>query len=153
MTPPCYTFPASELTEHVQLDVHGRTRKMPLGPAPDGSSSSSGGGGGSARQPANRHRDIDLARDCTLLSSLVQYSCTVLRPERRDSPVQCWPVQRLFRRCQDRAGYFMVETTAWEGSESVRPSGSSRSSSSNSVTDAGRREAARTAKPLATTVF
>ncbi|ERS97358.1 hypothetical protein HMPREF1624_06690 [Sporothrix schenckii ATCC 58251] len=28
MTPPCYTFPAAELTERVQLDVHGRQRKM-----------------------------------------------------------------------------------------------------------------------------
>lgn len=40
---------------------------------------------------------IDLARDCELLE-LLQYECLVVQPEMRDSPIQCWPIQRLFRR-------------------------------------------------------
>lgn len=75
MTPPCQRFVASDLPELVQLDERGRKRK----PA-EGQSS----------------RDVDL-RTCELLS-MVQYSCGVDHPERRDSAVRCWPVQRLFRR-------------------------------------------------------
>ncbi|TQS33580.1 hypothetical protein Golomagni_06070 [Golovinomyces magnicellulatus] len=44
----------------------------------------------------------------------MQYSCEVQNPSERDSPVLCYPVERLFRRCKDRKGSFMVETTAWE---------------------------------------
>jgi len=50
---------------------------------------------------------------CELLGML-QYECLVDEPHTRDSLVRCWPVERLFRRCQDLKGFFMVETTAWE---------------------------------------
>ncbi|EXU98619.1 hypothetical protein X797_008333 [Metarhizium robertsii] len=122
MTPPCHSFPASELPARIQLDVHGRRRK----PAPGANSK------------------IDLSA-CELLQML-QYKCEVQRPLSRESAVQCFPVDRLFRRyvctcvccvllvslglrsslcrlvgadkaarCADRKGSFMVETTAWEG--------------------------------------
>ncbi|KAL1891411.1 hypothetical protein Sste5346_007674 [Sporothrix stenoceras] len=94
MTPPCYTFPAAELTERVQLDVQGRQRKMPPATtaqqtdknAADGNGKSTSSSGG------NRHQGIDLARDCMLLSQMVQYSCAVMHPEMRDSPMpgQAW---------------------------------------------------------------
>ncbi|KAI0407748.1 hypothetical protein F4802DRAFT_553248 [Xylaria palmicola] len=87
MTPPCRVFPASQLPAEVQL-VDGKRRK-----------------GGR----------IDLAA-CELLS-MVQYDCQIDRPDRPESPVRCWPVQRWFRRCQDRKGQFLVETTMWEGRE------------------------------------
>ncbi|KZZ94344.1 hypothetical protein AAL_05311 [Moelleriella libera RCEF 2490] len=95
MTPPCQSFPASELPARVQNDVHGRRRKHDTtngSPTP--------------------HR-VDLAA-CELLQML-QYKCQVQNPVLRSSPVQCFPVQRLFRRCRDKKGSFMVETTAWEG--------------------------------------
>lgn len=115
MTPPCYTFPAAELSERVQFDVHGRQRKMPpRSPVPLALPLAVPGESvrGTTEKPGkpeslespeetssnNRHLGIDLARDCTLLSSLVQYSCAVMQPEMRDSPVRCWPVQRMFRR-------------------------------------------------------
>ena len=102
MTPPCYTFPAAELQERVQFDVKGRQRKM----MPAKSASSAEGAGQQTvdgkpendERPRPRHLGIDLARDCTLLSSMVQYSCAVMHPEMRDSPVRCWPVQRMFRK-------------------------------------------------------
>ncbi|KND88912.1 hypothetical protein TOPH_06395 [Tolypocladium ophioglossoides CBS 100239] len=90
MTPPCHSFPASELPAKVQQDARGRSRKL------DGDA-----------------RRIDLAA-CELLQML-QYKCDVQRPLSRDSPVQCFAVDRLFRRCKDRRGTFVVETTAWEG--------------------------------------
>jgi len=40
--------------------------------------------------------DGDLKK-CELLS-LVQYKCDVDEPEKRDSLVRCWPMERLFRR-------------------------------------------------------
>ncbi|KAK1762584.1 hypothetical protein QBC33DRAFT_551490 [Phialemonium atrogriseum] len=92
MTPPCHSFPAPQLPQKVQADVNGRKRKTADG------------------------RNVDL-KGCELLG-LMQYSCSVDRPEVRDSPVRCWPVQRWFRRCQDKNGQFTVETTAWEGSGS-----------------------------------
>ena len=73
MAPPCPNFPTRRLPSAAQLDADGKLRKTHDG------------------------RRIDLARDCELLG-LVQYECVVSRPEVRDSPVQCWPVQRLFRR-------------------------------------------------------
>lgn len=78
MTPPCQSFPASELPARVQNDVHGRRRKHDTingSPTP--------------------HR-VDLAA-CELLQML-QYKCQVQNPVLRSSPVQCFPVQRLFRR-------------------------------------------------------
>ncbi|KJR86688.1 uncharacterized protein SPSK_02771 [Sporothrix schenckii 1099-18] len=141
MTPPCYTFPAAELTERVQLDVHGRQRKMLPGSSASTQrtsadavhSASDGTDGGSGR--GSRHQGIDIVRDCTLVSSMVQYSCSVMHPEMRDSPVRCWPMQRMFRRCQDRHGTFTVETTAWEGTEASRR-GSVGSSVGSITTDA-----------------
>lgn len=109
MTPPCHSFPAAELPAKVQQDARGRRRKL------DGDA-----------------RRVDLAA-CELLQML-QYKCEVRRPLSRDSPVQCFAVDRLFRRyvffwsggrrscvadgvvrCKDRKGTFVVETTAWEG--------------------------------------
>lgn len=81
MTPPCHSFPASELPTKVQLDARGRRRKPPVVDAASSSSSSS---------------RVDLAA-CELLQML-QYKCEVQRPHARDSPVQCFAVERLFRR-------------------------------------------------------
>ncbi|KAH8836223.1 hypothetical protein DCS_05047 [Drechmeria coniospora] len=89
MTPPCHSFPASELPVKIQQDARGRRRKLDCGA-----------------------RRIDLAT-CELLQML-QYKCEVQRPLARDSPVQCFAVDRLFRRCKDKNRTFMVETTAWE---------------------------------------
>ncbi|KAI0197935.1 hypothetical protein F4808DRAFT_285971 [Astrocystis sublimbata] len=88
MSPPCRVFPASQLPSEIQKDVDGKRRK-----------------GGR----------IDLSA-CELLS-MVQYDCQIDRPDLRDSPVRCWPVQRWFRRCHDQKGPFTVETTMWEGRE------------------------------------
>ncbi|KAK4120075.1 hypothetical protein N657DRAFT_603369, partial [Parathielavia appendiculata] len=90
MAPPCPTFPAGHLSGAVQISADGKVRKTENG------------------------RRIDLARDCELFE-LVQYECVVRHPELADSPVQCWPVQRWFRSCQDKKGGFMAETTTWEG--------------------------------------
>ncbi|KAI1642795.1 uncharacterized protein F4817DRAFT_286735 [Daldinia loculata] len=85
MAPPCRVFPASQLESEIQA-TDGRARK-----------------GGR----------IDLST-CELFS-MVQYECQIDRPEVSNSPVRCWPVQRWFRRCQDKKRSFMVETTVWEG--------------------------------------
>lgn len=79
---------------------------------------------------------------------MVQYKCDVEDPSIKESPVLCFPVERLFRRydftflvhpffffffftnktssqngllrrCKDRNGPFLVETTAWEGSDAA----------------------------------
>jgi len=71
MSPPCQSFPFTKLPVAIQADANGKRRKTVDG-----------------------HR-IDL-RNCELLE-LTQYECLVLRPEIRNSPVQCWPIQRLFR--------------------------------------------------------
>ncbi|KAK4098397.1 hypothetical protein N658DRAFT_405491, partial [Parathielavia hyrcaniae] len=89
MAPPCPTFPASQLSSAVQIGADAKVRKTENG------------------------RRIDLARDCELFG-LVQYECVVRHPELADSPVQCWPIQRWLRRCQNKKGSFMAETTAWE---------------------------------------
>lgn len=70
MAPPLPTFPASQLESHVQIGPDGRGRKT------------------------ERGRPIELARDCALLG-LVQYDCTEIS---RDGCVQCYPIQRWFRR-------------------------------------------------------
>jgi len=57
--------------------------------------------------------DGDL-KACELLEML-QYDCRVENPEKQGSLVRCLPIVRLFRRCQDRDGKFLLETTAWEG--------------------------------------
>lgn len=73
MPPPIHSFPAVALPVAVQIDVDGKKRKT-----------------------ENMRRPIDLARDCEL-STLLQYECSIDHPERRDSRVRCWPVQRFFR--------------------------------------------------------
>lgn len=76
MTPPCRSFPASELPLRIQQDASGRRRKV------DGAGSVS--------------RKIDLSA-CELFQML-QYKCEVQRPLSRESPVRCFAVDRLFRR-------------------------------------------------------
>ncbi|KAJ4396351.1 hypothetical protein N0V93_000570 [Gnomoniopsis smithogilvyi] len=93
MTLPCHSFPASRLPLQIQVNVDGKRRKTDGG------------------------KPIDLSA-CELLD-LVQYQCKVEHPKQRDSPIRCWPVQRWFRRCQDKKGSFMVETTAWEGTHAA----------------------------------
>ncbi|KAK0708607.1 hypothetical protein B0H67DRAFT_590749, partial [Lasiosphaeris hirsuta] len=73
MAPPCRSFPASDLPLAVQVGLNGKLRKTDDG------------------------RRIDLVKDCELFE-FVQYECLVTRPDVRNSPVECWPVQRLFRR-------------------------------------------------------
>ena len=73
MPPLCQSFPANDLPQAVQLNWNGRLRKT---------------------EDVQR---IDLFKDCELLG-LVQYECLVSRPEVPESPIQCWPIQRLFRR-------------------------------------------------------
>jgi len=133
MTPPCHSFSSSDLSREIQVDVHGRARKVI--------------GGGA----------IDLQR-CELLAML-QYHCSVDHPEQSSSPVRCWPVKRLFRRyaprifffdliffcrqmtaeapyrgsarpcradscgrCQDKKGSFVAETTGVEGPATISAS-------------------------------
>ncbi|KAK3903595.1 hypothetical protein C8A05DRAFT_14454 [Staphylotrichum tortipilum] len=112
MAPPCPNFPTRRLSSAAQLDADGKVRKTADG------------------------RRIDLARDCELLG-LVQYECLVQRPESVDSPVQCWPVQRWFRRCQDKNGGFMAETTAWEGNAAATAEGHTTPGSNGAVHGAG----------------
>ncbi|KAH8785253.1 hypothetical protein F5883DRAFT_84365 [Diaporthe sp. PMI_573] len=93
MTPPCPNFHPSQLSQQIQFNIDGRKRKTETG------------------------KDIDL-KACELMG-LLQYHCSVEHPQRQDSSVVCYPVQRWFRRCQDKKGSFSVETTAWEGSSAV----------------------------------
>jgi len=90
MTPPIESFPASELPPRVLGTVEGKRRKGWV------------------------QEKIGGLGKCELLE-LVQYKCEVEEPRTRESVVRCWPVERLFRRCRDQNGTFMVETTAWEG--------------------------------------
>lgn len=73
MTPPCQSFKAKALPTHIQVGPDHRVRKTADG------------------------RRIDLLRDCELFG-LLQYDCQVRDPELRESQIECWPVQRLFRR-------------------------------------------------------
>ncbi|KAF8863669.1 hypothetical protein BDZ45DRAFT_670240 [Acephala macrosclerotiorum] len=86
MAPPIETFPAHELPYRTQINAKSTRRKGFNG---------------------------DL-KGCELMEML-QYVCEVEEPRSRESVTRCWPVQRWFRKCQDRNGTFMVETTAWEG--------------------------------------
>ncbi|KAH7148953.1 hypothetical protein EDB81DRAFT_481713 [Dactylonectria macrodidyma] len=104
---PCQVFPASELPDRVQTDLKGRKRKLESG-----------------------ERSVEL-NGCELFEML-QYKCEIKEPVKWDSTVQCHTVDRLFRKCKDRNGTFMVETTAWEGkdySSAAQSGGSSKSSS------------------------
>ncbi|KAF9775451.1 hypothetical protein IL306_006430 [Fusarium sp. DS 682] len=93
---PCQVFHALELPERVQTNLSGRKRKLDKGA-----------------------KNIDLS-GCELLEML-QYKCEIKEPAKSDSPVQCFAVERLFRKCQDKKGSFMVETTAWEGKDYPQP--------------------------------
>ncbi len=73
MSPPCQSFPVKDLPVLAQVGVNGKLRKTESG------------------------KRTDLVKDCELMG-LLQYECLVVRPEERNSPIQCWPVQRLFRR-------------------------------------------------------
>ncbi|KAK9425609.1 hypothetical protein SUNI508_02970 [Seiridium unicorne] len=105
MTPPCKIFKADDLEGAVQSSLGGMKRKTEGG------------------------RNIDLSQ-CPLFS-MVQYDCQIDRPDLPHSPVQCFQVQRWFRRCQDKKGAFMVETTNWEDREE-------KLAASSSVADAGK---------------
>lgn len=88
MTPPVESWPARELEERVLGDAKGKRRKG---------------------------FDGDFGK-CQLVE-LLQYSCEVEKPVTRESKTRCWPVERLFRKCLDRDGSFIVETTIWERGE------------------------------------
>jgi hypothetical protein len=72
MTPPCTSFRPSQLPQQIQFNADGRKRKTDSG------------------------KDIDL-KECELMG-LLQYHCSVEHPQRRDSSVVCYPVQRWFRK-------------------------------------------------------
>jgi len=98
MAPPIKAFDTAALPQHVQHGPDGRRRKTAAGAG------------------------IDLARDCEL-ATLLQYECLVRRPEMPNSPVECWPVRRWFRRCQDLKANFTVETTKWETKQTLDQAG------------------------------
>ncbi|RDA87501.1 hypothetical protein CP532_1604 [Ophiocordyceps camponoti-leonardi (nom. inval.)] len=88
MAPPCHSSPASALPSTVQLDSDGKRRK-----------------------PDPTVGRIDLG-SCELLR-MVQWK----QGEISRDPNSCLTfraVERLFRRCKDKNGTFIVETTAWE---------------------------------------
>ncbi|KAH8646662.1 hypothetical protein BX600DRAFT_518705 [Xylariales sp. PMI_506] len=116
MTPPCHVFGPNALEAQIQFDAEGRKRKTQGG------------------------ADIDLAQ-CPLFG-MVQYECQIDRPNLRDSPVRCWPVQRWFRRCQDRKGTFMVETTNWEDRQHTDTASASIPSNGASTAATGSTETA-----------
>lgn len=87
MTPPCRSFPASELPLRIQQDASGRRRKL------DDAGSVS--------------RRIDLSA-CELFQML-QYKCEVQRPLTRESPVRCFAVDRLFRRCVEQEKFGRIK--------------------------------------------
>ena len=70
---PCQVFHASELPERVQTNLSGRKRKLDQG-----------------------EKNVDL-NGCELLEML-QYKCEIKEPVKWDSPVQCFAVERLFRK-------------------------------------------------------
>lgn len=72
MTPPCKIFKAGELESAVQTGVTGRKRKTEGG------------------------QNVDISQ-CPLFS-MVQYDCQIERPDLPHSPVQCFEVQRWFRK-------------------------------------------------------
>lgn len=70
---PCQVFHASELPERVQINLNGRKRKLDQGA-----------------------KNVELD-GCELLEML-QYKCEIKEPVKWDSPVQCFAVERLFRK-------------------------------------------------------
>ncbi|PQE19134.1 Mitochondrial export Som1 protein [Rutstroemia sp. NJR-2017a BBW] len=95
MTPPILSFPPSRLPHESRYNAKNEFRKG---------------------------FDGDLQK-CELLE-MMQYECDVKRGTdgsvTREGRVVCWPVERWFRRCRDREGTFMVETTVWEGEKRGR---------------------------------
>ncbi len=99
MTPPVKVFPPEELESKVQFTRERKLQKQPI-----------------------------KLKDCQLLT-MVQYECEVKDRKNALSVVQCWPVERLFRKyvkvvhllrfadvgkiCRCANG-LMVETTSWE---------------------------------------
>lgn len=73
MAPACRTFLASELPEKIQSDLHGRRRKL---------------------EPGTKRVDLSA---CELFETM-QYKCEVQQPVTKDSRVQCFSVDKLFRR-------------------------------------------------------
>lgn len=69
MAPPVELFPASSLKYHSQANLAGKKRK---------------------------DFDGDLKR-CELFDML-QYDCKVEEPRDRKAEVQCWPIERFFRK-------------------------------------------------------
>ncbi|KAK0615194.1 hypothetical protein B0T17DRAFT_619995 [Bombardia bombarda] len=127
MPPPSQIFPAKDLLSQVQIGPDGRKRKTADG------------------------RGIDLAKDCELLS-LLQYECHVLHPGIRDSPVQCWPITRWFRRCQDMNGRFTVETTAWEGTAEAASGSTTSTPGAQSNHQVPTEQASKTSQRLVTAI-
>ncbi len=75
MAPPCPVIEAAELPVKIQETAEGKKRKLKPG-----------------------QREIDLSQ-CPMFE-LLQYKCEVQQSvEARDSPVRCYVVDRLFRRC------------------------------------------------------
>jgi hypothetical protein len=70
---PCQVFHASELPERVQSNLSGRKRKLDKGV-----------------------NNVELS-GCELLEML-QYKCEIKEPVKPDSPVQCFAIERLFRK-------------------------------------------------------
>jgi len=88
MPPPVDVFPAEMLPQRIQYNEKSKVRKTQSG------------------------KRIDLS-SCPL-SEMLQYNCTV-KDSRPGGLVICEPVLRQFRRCMDKKGEFVVETTSWEG--------------------------------------
>ncbi|KAF2202387.1 hypothetical protein GQ43DRAFT_349684, partial [Delitschia confertaspora ATCC 74209] len=82
MAPPTPPFPASSLESRVQYTADGK----------------------------KRHPPVDLA-NCAL-KEMVQYKCNIVEEKGAPPKVECEPIVRLFRKCQDG---LTVETTVWEG--------------------------------------
>ncbi|KAJ8062212.1 hypothetical protein OCU04_008764 [Sclerotinia nivalis] len=60
-------------------------------------------------------------KNCELLE-FYQYNCDLEKGKdgKFGKKIVCEPVERFFRRCKDRKGTFMVETTVWEGEGSAK---------------------------------
>ncbi|RKF62812.1 hypothetical protein OnM2_030003 [Erysiphe neolycopersici] len=61
---------------------------------------------------AKKRKQYDGLLEKCELQEMLQYMCEV-----EGERVVCRPVERIFRRCKDATGSFLVETTAWEKSK------------------------------------
>ncbi|CAD6440293.1 5661cfff-505e-45af-b21b-b57b5ea29c0d [Sclerotinia trifoliorum] len=93
MTPPIPTFPPSSLPYEARFAANASYRK-----------------------------DFDGNLENCELIKFYQYSCDLEKDKdgKFGKKIACQPVKRLFRRCKDRKGIFMVETTVWEGEGSAK---------------------------------